>query len=30
MKVVNNSNIFSLAPRRAVKVSVTVRVDPTL
>ena len=29
-KVVNNSNIFSLAPRRVVKVSVIVRADPIL
>ena len=30
IKIVNNSNIFSLAPRCVVKVSVIVRVDPIL
>ena len=30
IKVVNNSNIFSLAPRRVVKVSIIVRVGPIL
>ena len=29
-KVLNNSNVFSLAPRRVVKVSVIVRAGPTL
>ena len=30
IKVVNNSNIFSLAPRRVVKVSIIVRAGPIL
>ena len=30
IKVVNNSNVFSLAPRCVVKVSIIVRADPIL